>query len=136
MEEEGAREVERFYRFIAEWVRGDFENTDEVFDERCAGRLSLDFSSVQAEGTAINRGQFLGIIRHLWGVNPGFEFEVREVRARQLGPEAVLVTFEAWQFNLPSPHIDGCRVSSALLRSDPDSPDRLQWVHVHQSWAR
>lgn len=127
-------EVEALHAFFEAWFLGRIGDDDASF-ARLGRALAEDFTMITPDGATIGRAQVLGGLRTMHGAhggsNPPFRIEIREARARPLGADACLVTYEEWQT------LEGAvrrRASTAVLARRADAPDGLRWLHVHETW--
>ena len=136
LEDRAHREVEELHQFFEDWFNGEAENTDEAYAR---------FSDVLADGFVIivPSGQLQDRDTLVEGLRPHYAPEGSEpirlwienfqLRLRFPGEDGdvVLVTYEQWQQRGESRR---GRLSSALLRERADTPNGLEWLHVHETW--
>jgi len=135
MHEACRKEVVELHAFFEAWFLGELPSTDATF-ERFAGVLAEEFVLVSPAGVGRSRSEVLDGVRSGYGsagVDDAPEMKVftREERARTVGDGLFLVTYEEWQSE------DGQergRVSSALLRAKPGTPNGVEWIHLHETW--
>lgn len=136
LEERAEREVEELHRFFQDWFNGEVENTDDAYS-RFSEVLAQGFVIVGPGGVAQERQDLLDGLRRAYapeGTEP-VELWIENFRLhRQLPTEdgdLVLVSYQEWQQRGESRR---GRLSSALLREHPGTPNGLEWLHVHETW--
>lgn len=134
------REVEALHRFFQDWFNGELPNTDEAF-ARFADALDTDFFIVPPSGHLADRPRLLELLRPGHGRYEGDyrgRVWVENVKIRRLEENLAVVTYEEWQktVNASGVTLDDPRgrLSSALLRLDPEAPGGVRWLHVHETW--
>ena len=126
------REIVELHRFFLGWFTGKLDPTDRAF-ERLERALADDFEIVSPDGRRRPRHELVNVIRAAHGSRPAnaFRIWIQDVRVRPLGPCLQTATYEEWQ------ELDGrrqARVSSAVFRGAPGTPNGLAWVHLHEVW--
>jgi hypothetical protein len=132
---EARAEVEDIHRFFVDWFGGRCENSDAVFAKRLTRRLAPGFALIQPDGTLLERGALLGMLRHSFGRDPELEIEIREVDSREIAADTLLVSYQEWHTrSVFSSRAAAGRLSSAVMRRDPELPGGLLWLHLHETW--
>lgn len=124
-------EVVELHRFFQAWYRGEIDADGEAFG-RVSEVLAEGFHRISPEGAMVPRSEILASIRRAHGSKPA-DFVIRTERcqfragSRRLG----VVTYEEW-------HEEGGesrgRISTAVLQDRADTPQGVEWVHVHETW--
>jgi hypothetical protein len=128
METHCRTEILELHRFFEEWMTGnggDFSRFSAVMAE--------DFEIVSPDGGRMNQPDLLAWMRGLQGALTDQEFEIRieNLQERAAAPGLFIVTYEEWQTR------DGetrARLSTAVFREKTGTPNRVEWVHVHETW--
>ena len=128
MDADCRNEIIELHRFFEEWmtgIGGDFS--------RFATVMAEDFEIVFPDGNRMSQPELLIWMRGLEGTLTEQEFEIRieNLEERTPAPGMFIVTYEEWQTR------DGetnARRSTALFRENPELPNRVEWVHVHETW--
>jgi len=130
LEENCRKEVHELHRFFQEWYSAELPNSAEVFD-RLAQVIGADFEIISPTGLRCEREQLLETLHAAHGSDPEARIWIEHARARDLGTDMCLVTYEEWQG-----HGDAAkgRLSSALFKTKPDLPNGVEWQHVHECW--
>ena len=127
------REVEELHRFFEDWYRGRLANDDAAF-ERFSGVLGEGFEIVWPSGERSPRPSLITRLRGAWGsdrkATMPMEIVLRNVRTRPVGANSILVSYEEWHRR--GDKAEG-RISSALLREAPRTPNGVEWLHVHET---
>ena len=136
LETRAVRETEELHQFFQGWFNGTVENTDAVYD-RFAGVLAEDFVIVSPSGNLQERANLIEGLRGAYAPEDTEPIRVwvekAEVRRHWPMPDGdlVLVTYEEW---LQRGESSRGRLSTAILREREDTPNGLEWLHVHETW--
>ncbi|MCZ6836971.1 MAG: hypothetical protein O7G85_14440 [Planctomycetota bacterium] len=123
-------EVEQLHRFFQDWFKGTMPKTVETFD-RFANVLAPSFELLSPIGRILKREGILIALRSGHGGQPHCQIWIENHRHRMTIGDLTLVTYEEWQ--QVGEERRG-RLSSALLQAREDTPNGLQWLHVHETW--
>lgn len=124
-------EVLGLHRFFERWYRGELEASGEDF-ARVSDVLTEDFRMVEPGGGVVARGELLTGLRSNHGTKPaGFRIRIENVFYRTLGRGLAAVTYEEW--HEAGTRVKG-RVSTAIFRDQANTPNGVEWVHVHETW--
>ncbi len=137
METACRQEVLDLHQFFQDWFRGELPQTDEAFD-RFSGVMDDSFHIVSPGGrkTAIEplraglRSAF-GSWRPASVESEGSRIWIENTQFQALNEDLSLVTYEEWQKN--EGPAKG-RLSTAVFRRDPEAPNGVRWLHVHETW--
>lgn len=128
-------EFEDFHGFINEWFRGECPEDEELFEQRHASHLAEGFQIILPDGSVLDRDGLIGLIRKLYGKNPSFKKQIRNVQLRPMKCKGYsLVNYEEWQkgaANYKPPN--HARQVSAVLKVEPGDPVRLKWLQIHET---
>ncbi|MFT5050045.1 MAG: hypothetical protein ACI8QZ_001439 [Chlamydiales bacterium] len=135
MHESCRAEVVQLHAFFEAWFLGELEQTDEAF-ERFAVALADEFVMVSPGGVAFSRLEILDRVRGAHGSaavgsGPAMKVYTRAEQVRTIGDGLFLVTYEEWQ---AEGGVERGRISSALLRARPGTPNGVEWIHLHETW--
>ena len=129
-------EIEDLHQFFVDWFSGSLPQTDAAF-HRFSNVMATDMHIVSPDGQIQNRDQ---LIEGLWqahgcrkGDHPSFRIWIENVRVRSSLNSAILATYEEWQA------IKGDqtrRLSTVLFREKEETPNGLEWIHVHETWLK
>ncbi len=106
---------------------------DAASFNRFDGVLAEDFEIIGPTGNLTERAAVILALRSGHGRSAGesFTIEVRDVRSRTVGGGLVLVTYEEHQ-TTGEEHRGW--LSSALFRARQGHPNRVEWLHVHETY--
>ena len=128
-------EFDDFHGFINEWFRGECPEHESLLDQRHARHLAREFQIILPSGRVLDRNGLIDLIRGLYGTNPRFKKQIRNVQPRPMNCRGyALVNYEEWQreaANFDPPN--HARQVSAVLRILPDDPMRLEWLQIHET---
>ena len=76
--------------------------------------------------------QRLGNAYGIWSQRePAGRIWIENISARPIAGGQALVVYEEWQDSGDGPR---GRLSTALLKTQENSPNGLEWLHVHETW--
>ena len=129
---EAARdEVVSLHEFFVGWLTGSLEDADQVFG-RFVDALHPEFSMISPSGVELDRGAVVASVRAAHGTaDASFTIEIRNVVELLVSGDAVVVSYEEWQF--VGGGVTSCRVSSAVLVRSPGTVDVVRWRHLHET---
>ena len=130
------KEVLELHQFFQEWFNGTLENTEAAF-ERFDSVMADDFEIINPEGQKSSRAGIIARLQAAHGfqanATPPMRIWIENLHSRPLPGGDQLVTYEEWQ---ETGGITRGRLSSALFSSSADTPNGVQWHHVHETWLR
>ena len=116
-------EVRELHAFFERWYSGvaaltEFSRMDVLADS---------FVLIGPDGRSSNVEQVREFVEAAYGRRPT-GFEIRNVAVR---PHTPVGTYEEWQ---TAGNATTGRISTAAMTLDPDTPNGLRWVHLHETW--
>ncbi len=129
------REFADFHEFINEWFTGSCPQDDALFEDRHVHHLASDFQIILPDGSVIDRAPFIVYLRGLYGSNPAFKKQIRNIELRAGEPAGCrLVNYQEWQRGAANtrPANHG-RMVSAVLQTRQDDANRLEWLQIHET---
>lgn len=125
------REIRELHAFFQGWFRGELEDSDASY-ARFGDVLASDFEIVSPEGRRTPRRDLVAALRTTHGKDaPTARIWTQSERIRPIGDGLWLATYEEWQEQSGS---ETRRISSALFRGRTDTPNGVEWLHVHETW--
>jgi len=119
------------HEFFVGWFTGSLERTDQVF-KRFGEALHPEFSMIAPSGVVLDRDAVVASVRAAHGTaDASFAIEIRDVVERLVSGDAVVVSYEEWQF--VGGAVDSRRVSSAVLVRSHGTVDGVRWGHLHET---
>lgn len=119
--------IERMQSFLAGWIRGDLENSPEVFS-RLEDLLAPAMHIIGPSGEFHDRSNLLAFLAEQHGRDPNTERWVEDMVSWEISAGIVVVRFHEWQVR------DGVRLGARISVVCEDiPPDRVQWLHIHES---
>lgn len=132
MESSYQAEIVELHRFFQQWFNGELPRTDETF-RRMTRVMSDDFVIVMPDGKRIERDPLLEGLYGAHEGRPGIRIWIENVRMHVREGALAVVEYEEWQQQ------DGettVRLSTAVFRDTPGTPNGLSWLHVHETWRK
>ncbi len=133
LEERCEAEIVELHRFLEEWSNAELPNTEGAFS-RFGDVIAPSFVIIDPDGAVIERGPIVDAIRSAhgrWRDSPG-KIRIENYRFHQQGGGLALASYEEW-------HDRGAatvgRLSSVLFGPNPEAPNRLEWLHLHEVWV-
>lgn len=130
------REIVAFHEFLEDWLGGSLDQTNQRF-ERAEKVLPDDFEIVSPSGERRTRSDVLADLRDGYGslaaddLDPDFRIRIENVNIRFERDDSCLLTYEEWQRQ--GGEWEG-RLSSVLFRWEEETPNGVEWVHLHETW--
>ncbi len=123
-------EIVQLHQFFQDWYNGEIELSEEKFS-RLDDVLADSFKLVSPEGRLLERKLLLDGIQKAHNARNGIRIWIEDVRVLHWFDELVLAAYHECQ------EFEGnetVRLSSVLFRIKADTPNRLEWMHVHETW--
>ncbi len=126
-----AREIDELHAFFMTWLGGTRPKNPAALD-RLEAALAPGFSMVTPDGRRLSRAAVIGWITAAHGAR-GAEFRIwiTDIEPLHLEPPHALIGYVERQ------HAEGretARCASVLFRVDPEGPNGLRWLAVHETW--
>jgi hypothetical protein len=124
-------ELVELHDFFQGWLGGTLPATDEVYT-RLSDTQAPEFAIITPGGELIPSPILLAQLRAAHGSRPGWQMWIENAELRFTQDGLTVATYEEWQR-----HADGKvtgRLSTVIFRDQPDTPNGLVWVHVHETW--
>ena len=129
-------EIAALHAWFQDWFRAEIADTDGEF-ERVAGALAGDFRLVSPVGSVDTRETLLAKLRSAHGARRGQNFRIwiEDFQVRCEVGDLCVVTYEEWQEQPSATRVKTTvRLSSAVFRAQPDAPNGVEWLHLHETW--
>jgi len=134
MEARCHREVIELHKFFEGWFNGDADTSGDF--DRFEDVMAEGFVIVTPEGRAIERQDLVDGLRRArrsWRQDgaEGGRIWIESLRLHHAEGDLALVTYQEWQ------EVQGVvkgRLSTALFRTRDDTPNGVEWLHVHETW--
>lgn len=132
MEANCRNEVIQLHHFFEEWLGGTLAKTRANY-ERLTAVMNSDFQIISPDGQVTACEPLLADLWQAHHTRPDFSLWAKEVTVRPLSAQLALVTYEEWQ------EIEAkvtARVSTAVFRQKGNTPNGVEWLHVHETWLK
>ena len=130
------KEVLELHTFFENWFTASIPENDETF-ARLEQALAPSFIMITPEASKVARKQLLENLRSMYGSYNQPEkpnkIWIKNLNPVQLADSLCLVTYEEWQGQNDQTDAKG-RLSSALFNYEENSPNKVQWMHLHETW--
>ena len=132
MDERCRKEVEELHQFFQNWFTGHLDPSDKDF-QRFSNVMADGFEIISPDGGRMKRSEILTRVRdgHGSSKGEGFRIWIENYRSRPIGNDLLLVTYEEWQ---EAGSDKRGRVSTAVFRPKSETPNGVEWLHVHETW--
>lgn len=134
MEKMCEREAVTFHSFLRDWLAGAVPRTTEAF-ERFSGVMGDGLEVISPLGTVTAREPLIEEFEGLHGVlaaqADAFQIWVENYRCRRVIGDYAVATYEEWHRLKDDV---SARLSTALYRKRADTPNGVEWLHVHETW--
>ena len=128
------KEIHEMHAFFQAWFRGELPDTDEGF-ARFSQVVSESMVHINPGGTVSEHTALVDAIRKGYGGWRGqgesWKIEIRNVQLRQDLGNALVVTYEEWQFLGQQTR---ARLSTVVFGKKEGTPNGLEWLHIHEVW--
>ncbi len=127
------REIIELHQFFEDWFKGTLAQTEANFD-RFAHVMGEGFVIISPDGRVTEREPLLtGLWQShgIWQEKGDGRIWIQNIHLRQQTQNLALATYEEWQA------VSGeqtARLSSVLFARQPDLPNGVAWLHVHETW--
>jgi|AntRauTorcE11897_2_1112592.scaffolds.fasta_scaffold10438_5 hypothetical protein len=129
-------EIIELHQFFEDWFCGRISDTHETF-KRLEQSLAAEFEMITPGADIIPREKLL---KQLRSMNGAYKSEdkpsaiwVKHIEGRRITHELCLMRYEEWQGDDNQTNPKG-RLSSALFRRTEETPNSVEWVHLHEVW--
>jgi hypothetical protein len=123
-------EVESLHAFFELWFLGELPQTRAALD-RFSGVLAAEFRMIQPSGLTRSRDGITTDVFDAHGVHDDVTIETSAFEPRHVGSDSCLGTYEEWQ---SVGEDETGRVATVLFRRAADTPNGVEWVHLHETW--
>jgi hypothetical protein len=123
-------EIVQLHQFFQDWYNGAIPNSDDVFN-RLENALAEGFRIITPQAQIIRRDSILDAIKKNHNTRLAMRIWIEGVQIQSWFEEHVLATYQEWQQRDAQTTV---RLSSVILRSNPELPNGLQWIYVHETW--
>lgn len=124
------KEIKELHQFFQDWFNGDLPQTDASF-ARFADVMAVDFEMVSPNGRSVSITNLQPALRQRYNSWQNGRIWIENVRVHWQKGDLLLVVYEEWQA------VDGAengRLSSVLFQQQPNLPNTLLWLYVHETW--
>ncbi len=125
------QEVIDLHQFFQDWFRAELPKTEEAFN-RFSKVMHSSFHIISPRGQMASREQIVSALFNAHGQSPTVKIWIEKAQLHFEGEKQLIVTYHEMQT------VDGDetdRISTAVFQHDPDGPNQLTWLHVHETWA-
>jgi len=124
-------EIVQLHQFFQDWYNGAIDATGETFS-RLDEALAEGFRLITPEARVIERDSILEVIRKDHNTRLAMRIWIEDVCIQHWFEDHVLATYQEWQQRDSQ---TTTRLSSVFMRLNPDKPNGLEWLFVHETWV-
>jgi len=125
------REIIELHQFFTDWFAGRLSQS-EVHFARFSQVIADGFALITPDGVLIERDTLQDRIFAGYGQRPDFHVWIKNPQIRHRQDDIIVVTYEEWQRT--SEGGQTARLSTAIFRENDNTPNGLEWLHVHETW--
>ena len=127
-------EVKAMQGVIGDWA-GQVGDAAGGALARCEAALADDFMLVRPDSQRVGRKAYLDHLKAARGAlasrSPTLRMRVEDARARSVGNDTYIVTYDIWR-EYGDTH--DARAMTVMLRKHSGAPGGFSWLHVHEAW--
>jgi hypothetical protein len=134
MENRCQKEIVELHQFFQNWFNGHLQPTEENF-ARVADVLNDEFVYIDPSGRMTEYAALIGRLWQAANTHPNFKIWIENFHLRRQEGNIALATYEEWQENADgTTSVTSVRLSTVVFREKANTPNRLEWLHVHETW--
>jgi hypothetical protein len=123
-------EIVELHEFFQGWLGGTLPATDAAF-ARLTDTIDPAMILITPAGEVITRDVLLAQLRAAHGSRPGWRMWIERAQLRCRSGDLTVAAYEEWQ---QAGDTTTTRISTAVFRNHPGTPNGLVWLHVHETW--
>ncbi|MBT3788936.1 MAG: hypothetical protein HN725_16905 [Alphaproteobacteria bacterium] len=123
-------EVNDLHNFFVDWMGAKVERDEKTF-RQFTDTLSGNFTLVSPDGTIMEQDALVPGLEASYGSRPVFKIWIKDCKCRSVSDDQCLITYEEWQ---DIGGVGSSRISTALFARRADTPNGVEWLHVHETW--
>ncbi len=127
-------DIVKLHEFFVTWFRGDCERNEEYFAQRFTARFAADFKYVLPDGQTLNLETLTGVLRDSYACSTDFRIKIQSVETCSAGGDLAIVTYRELQKGEPNSPAKDARISSAVMKLEPQAPNGVHWLHLHETY--
>ena len=132
LEERCRREVVELHQFLEDWSNAALPPTEEAY-LRFGEVIAPSFLLIDPDGFSVASQEVLEAIRNAhgrWTDAPG-AIRIENFRFHHAGGALALATYEEWH---DLGEASNGRISTVLFGANDETPNGLEWLHLHEAW--
>nr|ABB80136.1 sucrose-phosphatase 1 [Ginkgo biloba] len=125
-------EIVEFYLISERWRRAEVEDSDDLF-QKLKSVIDPNCSLIHPWGVEENLFTSIDVLRKCYGDQKGKRFRIwiDRIHPLKIASDTWLVTFDKWELIEQERR---CCITTAVMKAKPDAPNRLLWLHIHETW--
>jgi len=124
------KEIEDLHVFFENWLAGKAAKTEEVYS-RFSDSVDDSFNLISPNGVSMSRKELLPSLYQSHGKRKDVQIWTKKKKLLAQNGDILVVSYEEWQ---KENNEDRGIVSSAVFIIDPEKPNGVRWLHVHETW--
>ena len=143
MESSCEQEVIRIHQFFVDWLNGTIPNNFDIFQQQCGSILASDLHYIKPNGTVVQHDALVQQLRQGHGTKQGrfFDMEIHNLQVLPHHGDVCLVLYQEWHYGQKqddnddnaSSLLNDKRQCTALFRRSTDTPNGVEWIHIHET---
>ncbi|HSM40215.1 MAG TPA: nuclear transport factor 2 family protein [Afifellaceae bacterium] len=126
--------IHDIHAFFTDWVGGRCPGDAATFRQNALDRISDDLVAIFPAGRMFGKKDFEGYMSGIYGSNPDFRIDIRDIRIAHSGDDMAVVNYQEWQRNAKdSDQPNNGRLTTMVVGARP-SGDGIEILQVHETW--
>ena len=130
MEQDIQGEIIQLHQFFQDWINGVLPFNNDVFS-RLENALEPGFMMINPYGSCLNRDEILDSLRSAYNTGKRLRIWIEVPSVKHRFGNITIATYQEWQ---EKDRKITARLSTAVFRSQRNTPNGVSWVHVQETW--
>ncbi len=126
--------IHDIHQFFTDWIGGRCPGDAKTFQTNALDRISDDLVAIFPAGRRFGKQEFEGYMSSMYGSNPDFRIQIRDIQVTHLTDTMAVVNYEEWQRNAKDSHqCNNGRVTTMVV-GEKASGMGVEILQVHETW--
>ena len=128
------QEIIELHQFFQDWFNGDLPPTEDNF-ARLTKVLHKNFVLIGPDGIAIHQKSLLNTLRRAHNTRRNYNIWIENYHVLHDLDSLLIATYQERQTNLDDRMpVTTTRISTVVFGEKPDTPNGVEWLHLHETW--